>query len=286
MAANASGGPAAPPGREWRLLRSGGAQGALNMALDEAIFEQIASGGCPPTLRLYGWQPPAVSLGRFQALDDSLDLTEIGRRGYGLVRRPTGGRAILHDCELTYLVAIREQDLAQGESLRGSYREISSGLEAGLGLLGLPAAMGSAEAPPGDRGLAAVCFAKAARCDLTTAGRKVVGSAQMRAKGAILQHGSIPIRLRTEDVLAVMPGRAGDAGVLRRRAAGVADVLGRDVSRAELEEAIIAGFEQALGLRLSPDGLAPAEELGAARLLETKYATDSWTREGVPPGRG
>ena len=285
MLGNGSAGPASvAPERGWRLLRSGDAEGARNMALDEAIFEQVASGGCPPTLRLYGWQPPAVSLGRFQELDGSLDLAEIERRGYGLVRRPTGGRAILHDDELTYLVAVREQDLEQGGTLHGSYRQISRGLEAGLALLGLPSAMGTERVGPvADRSLAAVCFAKAARCDLTSAGRKVVGSAQMRAKGAILQHGSIPLHLRSEDVLAVMPGPAGDAGLLRRRAAGIADVLGRDVSREELAEAVIAGFAQALGLSLVPGSLTPTEDQRASELVATKYGTPAWTQDGLPP---
>lgn len=276
----------AVPAGTWRLLVSGAGDGALNMAVDEALLHSAIDGG-QPVLRLYAWSPPAVSLGYFQELDDtSINRAEIQRRGFGLVRRPTGGRAILHKHEITYSVAARQADIAGGGSLMGAYRTISRGVEAGLNLLGIGAAL--AEKTGGrdlDRSsLPTVCFGHPAKADMVAAGRKIVGSAQVRRRDALLQHGAIPISIDPAEHLAVMPGGLGDAdadatdtGRLAQIACGVADMIGREPSFEELAGAIAEGFREALGIGLEPGGLTAEETETAQRLRTGKYHNPDWT---------
>ena len=266
------------------------------MARDEAIFEAGGSGGQPATLRLYGWAPPAVSLGYFQALSGSVNLTALRRRGFGLVRRPTGGRAIAHHHEVTYSVCIRTEELGVGDGVLRSYKELSRGLEAGLRLLGLPAAMPDrprhTDDSPGERAvpeaaradLHAVCFARTTAGDMAVAGRKIVGSAQLRRAGTILQHGSIPLRMDLAEHAEILCSSAdtGTRAQLRSAAVGVAEALGREVGFEELAAAVVAGFTAALGVSFDMARLSDAESTRAAELACTRYATDAWNSE---PGR-
>lgn len=267
----------------WRLIKSGYADGATNMAVDEAIAAAVARGEQPPTLRLYGWRPPAVSLGYFQPLDAGIDVAAVRTRGYDIVRRPTGGRAILHADELTYSVCVRQDQVRGGHSVMQSYREISRGIIAGLELLGAAVTLGDdgtrqATAPAADAARP-ICFAKTARCDLQAAGRKVVGSAQVRRDGGILQHGSIPITIDLEDQIAVMPGtdRHRAAQVLAGAAMSVTELLGRPISFEELADAVARGFALAFKVELIPSELSDAEWTEAQRLREERYANEEWT---------
>jgi len=258
------------------------------MAVDEAIFERVAARLAPPTLRIYGWCPPGISLGYFQALDEGVDVDAIRRRGYGLVRRPTGGRAIIHHHEVTYSVCIRAEDLNAGDSVLKSYRELSTGIAVGLCSLGAAARM--PEKPSADRvkghELPAVCFAKTGGGDMVVDGRKIVGSAQMRRAGAILQHGSIPIRIDLEEHLEILPGKGEKAGVapetLQRAAIGVADAVGRDVSFEELGQAVAEGFRLRFGIEIPRCELSDEEIARADELVASRYGTEEWT---VTPGR-
>lgn len=289
----------------WRLLWSDYADGYTNMAVDEAMMWAAAEGGVPPTLRVYGWHPAAVSLGYFQAIEGQVDREEIARRGWDLVRRPTGGRAILHADEVTYSVVIPQSALRRGDSVMGSYREISRGLELGLQELGLQAALGETATDPDHRqtakDLPTVCFAQASRCDLLAQGRKVVGSAQVRRRGIILQHGSVPLTLNSADQIAVMPGPAEEGPApgsslkggeyhrqsrqrLRAAAQGIAELLGRPLTFEQLGQALAAGFEAAFEMRLNPGELTPAEQAKAQKLVTEKYRTDEWNL--TPPRRG
>lgn len=281
------------PVATWRLLISEPSSGAQNMAVDEAILHCRAEGRVGPTLRLYAWQPPAVSLGRFQELDERIDLPAIAERGYGLVRRPTGGRAILHSDELTYSVVVRQTDIEGGEALMASYRRISRGIEAGLALLGVEASMDGQRRDDREPGqpLPTICFAKAARCDLVSAGRKVVGSAQTRTRGCVLQHGSVPLTIDLDELLAVLPGRRSEdlderRSKVSRAAVGVAELLGRPVTFDELAGAIRAGFERCLGVRFREADLLPEERACAEGLLATKYGTAAWTERAPQRSSG
>jgi len=274
----------------WRLLWSGHSDGYTNMAVDEALLWAAAERPGPPTLRIYGWRPAAVSLGYFQEAAGQVDQAELARRGWGLVRRPTGGRAILHDDEVTYAVIIPEAALRHGHSVMASYREISRGLELGLQRLGLQAALGETAAArehrQGAKDLPTVCFAQASRCDLVAAGRKVVGSAQVRRRGIILQHGSVPLTLNVSDHLAVLPGgadRSQSESRLQAAAQGIADALGLPLTFEQLGKALVCGFEEAFGVALEPGDLTAEERAKAEELRRTKYATEQWNL--VRPGK-
>lgn len=281
--------------QQWRLIESGFADGATNMAVDEAIAAAVAAGEQPPTLRLYGWRPHAVSLGYHQELDGGIDRAAVAERGYGIVRRPTGGRAILHADELTYSFCIRQDAIRGGNSTMESYREISRGIIAGLELLGATVSLGADGSAPPDPGFCGqdtgadaarpICFARTARCDLQAEGRKVVGSAQVRRNGGILQHGSIPITIDLEDQVAVMPGSDGRISrqVLAGAAMSVVELLGRPVGYDEVSQAVALGFAESFEVDLVPHGLSTAESAEAERLRAEKYATDEWNTRA--PGR-
>ncbi len=272
---------------QWRLIVTGPADGPLNMAIDEALLVSAISGG-RPALRIYSWDPPAVSLGYFQDLDDqNIDRAEIVRRGYDLVRRPTGGRAILHKHEVTYSVTARQSDVAGGASLMGAYRTISRGVEAGLQLLGVNAMLAEKAGEtlgPERTSLPTVCFGHPAKADMVAAGRKIVGSAQVRRRDALLQHGSIPISIDPTEHLAVMPGGLGnsgahvaDGGRLAAIACGVADIVDYEPTFEQLVQALADGFASALRIRIEADGLSDAETELAGCLRREKYADDKWT---------
>lgn len=265
--------------RAWRLLVTGFADAATNMAVDEAIQTAHARGEVPPTLRLYGWAPPAVSIGYFQRMAAEVDLDACRRLGYGYVRRPTGGRAIFHHEELTYSVVIREELLPGG--VLETYRTLARGLVAALRRLGAPAELAPGEPDPRLAGEpSAACFDTPSAYELVVAGRKVVGSAQTRREGTILQHGSVLLDLDAELLFTLLRVPAGqrDAAVahLRSRAAGLRQVLGRELGWEEAARALPEGFREALGLRFTPGDLTPGERQLAARLVAEKYGADAW----------
>lgn len=264
----------------FRLLRHGPAPGAENMAVDEAISRAIAEGLAPPTLRFYAWAPPCVSLGRNQPLAD-VDLDRVAARGYQVVRRPTGGRAILHTDELTYsLSASPEHPLMAGYVL-DSYLRISRGLVAGLRRLGIAAE----EAPGANRAgpdVSAACFEVPSAYEIVAGGRKILGSAQARRAKSVLQHGSLPLTgdlTRLVDCLA-FPDEATRAA-LRASLAGhavTAEALtGRAISYAEAAEALIAGMAEALGIELVEADLTDQERAWAEELRHERYANSAWT---------
>ena len=268
----------------WRLIRSGHCDGPLNMSADEAIMGAVAAGAQPPTLRLYGWRPHALTLGYHQPFGEGIDADECARRGFDIVRRPTGGRAILHADELTYSVCIRQDQVSGGESVMRSYREISRGIIAGLELLGggvsLGDESGARDATPSET-VRSMCFAKTARCDLQAAGRKVVGSAQVRRDGAILQHGSIPLTIDLQAQAAVMPGERAEidsSRALADAAMSVSELLGCPVSFDELGDAVAEGFAAAMGATLTPAELSPAEREAVEQLRAEKYDDPAFTR--------
>ena len=238
----------------------GSATGAENMARDVRLAEAVARGEHPPTLRLYGWAPPAVSIGHHQTPETACDPAACAAAGWDVVRRPTGGRAVLHASdEVTYAVAL-PLTLAP-EGVLSSYAWIADALLAAYRLLGVPAELARG------RGLedrSGACFDAPARSELVVAGRKVTGSAQVRRGGYLLQHGSLPLHFDAvlHARLLGLPARA--AAVLERRATGLADVRpGPAPSRAEFHTALRRGFEQALGIRFANSAAGREGEDGA-----------------------
>jgi lipoate-protein ligase A len=264
----------------WRLLITPPGNGAWNMAVDEAIAAHAGRGDVPPTLRFYQWQPACVSLGRHQPLAD-IDLARCADLGYDVVRRPTGGRAILHTDELTYSVAGPQDDPILAGAVLDSYLRLSQGLLAGLERLGLRVA----KAPPTNRAAAdvgPVCFEVPSAYEIVAGDKKLVGSAQSRRQGWVLQHGTLPLVgdvTRLVDVV-IFPDEAERAAqrlALAERAATVEDALGRAISFDEAATALAAGFSAALGIHLEPGGLTPSELDLAATLRRDQYAAHAWT---------
>lgn len=264
----------------WRLLIHEPARGAFNMAVDEAIARAVAEGNAPPTLRFYAWAPPCVSLGRHQPLA-AIDTARCRALGYDIVRRPTGGRAILHTDEFTYsAIAAPDQPPMQGLVL-DSYLRLSQGLVAGLARLGIVAEPAPAAVRAGPNASAA-CFEVPSAHELVAAGRKLLGSAQSRRAKVVLQHGSLPLHgdlTRLIECLA-LPNEA-EREKLRRaladHAGAVEQILGRRVTFDEVAEAMAAGFSEALGLELTPGALSPAELALATTLAHEQYETQAWT---------
>ena len=262
------------PSATWRLIRFGTADGATHMAVDEAIWQAVAAGAAPPTLRLYAWEPPCLSLGRNQPAA-RVRQDELQRRGYDLVRRPTGGQAVLHIDELTYSVVLPLSDpLARGGVL-ASCERLSQGLLQALHLLGVGEATAlRREVSPSPFGT--VCFEVVAAFEVAVGGRKLIGSAQMRGRGTLLQHGAIPL---TGDIARIAPllEPPAEPARIRARATTLSEVLGREVEWEEAADAVAEGFAQALNLRLEPGGLTEVERRAAERLQAEKYASRAWT---------
>ncbi|MHB1005511.1 MAG: lipoate--protein ligase family protein [Chloroflexota bacterium] len=251
------------------------------MAVDEAIQRAHAAGEVPPTLRFYRWHPACLSLGYFQSAEQ-VDFARLRERGLGFVRRPTGGRAILHDRELTYSVVARENDPRVAGGVVESYRRLSAGLLAGLRRLGAPAE--TQPSHPGDgrpHSRNAACFDVPSDYELTVGGRKLIGSAQTRQLGTILQHGSLLLEMDCRAIydLFVFPSeetRARLVADLEQRMVSLREVVGREVAFAEAAAAIREGFAEALAVELVPGELTAAEKALAAELRATRYAANTW----------
>lgn len=284
----ASEGSGSPP--TWRLIVGAEADGATNMALDEAILTDVLEGTSPPTLRFYAWSPPCLSLGRNQPLAD-VDLASCRAAGVDVVRRPTGGRAILHTDELTYSVSLLQTDPLAAGGVLESYRRLSEGLLTGLHRLGVQVsrAIGAPIAPSG-RGvcqqrpatdLTAVCFERPSDYEITVAGRKLVGSAQWRAQGGVLQHGTLPLCGDITRILGYLSfaeeERESQRSVLRARALTLEEALGHTLAFGQVAEALAKGFAQALELTLVPGELTARERVRAAELRLSRYASPDWS---------
>lgn len=247
------------------------------MAIDEAILNAVSEGRSPPTIRFYGWRPPCVSIGYAQAMHGSIDLRACVERGYEWVRRPTGGRAVLHIDELTYSVTAPQDEPRVRGDIVTSYRRLSRGLVAGLRYLG--ARVDLAEGEEGEEAGSAACFDVPSHYEVTALGRKLVGSAQARRRSVVLQHGALPLRGdvgRLAEVLAVAAEeREAMKDKLRARAIALDQVVGRPVSWEEAMEALAVGFEQALRLVLVREDLS-RHELATATRLQVHYSSDEW----------
>ncbi|HSM54625.1 MAG TPA: biotin/lipoate A/B protein ligase family protein [Candidatus Sulfomarinibacteraceae bacterium] len=268
----------------WRLLDTGWLDGASNMAIDEAIMQGIAAGESPPTLRFYGWQPPCLSLGYAQPWD-VVDEAACRRRGWDVVRRPTGGRAILHIDELTYSICAPEDEERVRGGILHSYRQLSDGLAEGLKLLGLRP---SRAQPPdgaaaGGAGKGAACFDRPSNYEITVNGRKLVGSAQARKEGVVLQHGALPLHGDITRIALALAAedeeqRAAIAAGLLEDAITLEESLGRRAGYEEVADGLARGFAAALNLALEEGGLSDAEQARAATIRAEKYAHKAWTR--------
>jgi lipoate-protein ligase A len=256
----------------WRLLHTPAARGAFNMALDEALMT-YARETRSWVLRVYTWSAPTLSLGRNQTARGGYDLKALGERGIDVVRRPTGGRAILHDREITYAVAGPIDDAGD---LRESYVRINRLLLAGLRLLGVGAVdiAGDADRRGREQPGLLPCFHYPSMGEITLDGRKLVGSAQWRCDDALLQHGSILVdddQIRIASLLI-------QEGTSMPPAATLRWALGRVPTDREIADALFAAVrneEDPCANEL--DGDASHALIERANALQAHYLDDGWT---------
>lgn len=269
------------PSATWRLILDAPAPGVRNMAVDEAILQAVMAGEAPPTLRLYAWQPACLSLGYGQPISD-VDQEALAARGWELVRRPTGGRAILHSDELTYSVIGPADEPRLVGGVLESYQRLSQGLLRALEILAVPAQRTRGRQATNSNTPDPVCFVEPSDFEITVNGKKLVGSAQARRKTGVLQHGTLPLygdiarithALRFEDEVQ----RTQAAERVRQRAATVEEALGRVVPWEEAAAALQQGFAQALGLNFEPGELSVGEEAHAQHWAQQQYAHEAWT---------
>ncbi len=246
----------------FRFLDTGTAPAAFNMGLDESILHAVAEGRQEPTLRLYGWSPPAVTLGYFQGLEDEVDRVACERTGVDVTRRVTGGGAVFHDQELTYSIVLPESHPLFDPDIRAFYRVLCSGIVRGLEFLGL-----EAEFAPLN--------------DVLVGGRKVSGNAQTRRGGCVLQHGTILLDVDVDWMFSLLrvPSEKLKGKLIqdvKERVAGLRSLLGRSVPYPEAVEVFTRGFAAALDLDLKKAEPSPGEVEEGARIAREKYASEDW----------
>jgi lipoate-protein ligase A len=267
--------PSLPPAT-WRLLITSPADGAANMAVDEAILHASADGAGQPTLRFYSWQPPCLSLGYNQPWGD-VDVEACMRLGYTWLRRPTGGRAILHCDELTYSVIAPEGEPRVSGGIVESYRRLSQGLLSGLRILGADVFQAQEQKVVNPH-QGAACFDTPSNYEITVNSKKLVGSAQVRRRGQVLQHGALPLTGDLDRIFRCLRVSASGGTTLHDHAVTLEQALGRLVSFEEAADALTEGFASALHLRLEVAPLTDYEQQLVQEFRRTRYTADVWNR--------
>jgi lipoate-protein ligase A len=251
----------------WRFLKDIDRTGAYHMAVDTALLESVGEGSSPPTLRAYTWRPHAVSLGRGQRRTLKLAPEKCRRAGVDVVVRPSGGRAVLHGDDVTY-AAVFPTNRGAGEGVAQTYRRLAAVLTSALGLLGVKTDLSDSRASGGP-GAALPCFTSAARDEILHRGRKLVGSAQRRTRGAVLQHGAILTGGNQGDLADLLSGDGGSDEVRRdlaERTITLEEILGRRMPFDEVAGALAAAAEKVLGVRLA-GGMLTEEEVSAVERI-------------------
>ena len=257
----------------WRLVADPPYSGIENMARDEAILRTVARGDQPPTLRVYRWDPPCLSLGYGQPLS-IVDQQRLQDRGWGLVRRPTGGQAILHADELTYSISLPKHHPLGRKNVIDTYDRINHVFKDMMYQLGLDVDYASSETISSK---SMICFESPSRHELTVQGKKLIGSAQMRRHGGILQHGSIPIH---GDVSAICDVLVCDDEFtrdhMRQHSINLAEAGALEIIVEDVAALMQASFERILNIQFTPMTLSDAESELSQTLIETVYRTAAW----------
>lgn len=268
---------------KWRVINSGRCSPAENMAIDEAIMQGVIRGVSTPVIRFYDWDPATVSCGYNQVLAKEVDLDLIASQNLAFVRRPTGGRVVLHDHEVTYAVIASSEGKLAG-NVTESYAEISRALARGLNILGVQVELEKGSLTSAhQRQEANPCFASSSRFELSYQRKKIVGSAQVRKDGVLLQHGSILLDYDQSKLAYIMPNLDDDkrqrmADYLARKTVAINQVLTRTVSYDEAVLALTSGFEQEWQSDDFEivDRISREENNFFEKLMNTKYLTEGW----------
>jgi lipoate-protein ligase A len=256
----------------WRLIDSGNCPASYNMALDETLALSVRKGASPPALRLYGWEGPSVSLGRFQKVAD-IDIDYCRSRTIPVVRRPTGGRAVIHDAELTYGLAVRTDRPPFSKGLLESYKSIGSAFTLAFRRIGLKAETRERR----ERGTvlagSPLCFQSSSYGEILVNDKKIVGAAQKRWPDGLLQQGSVPYNYDEEMMKRIF--RVSEDIGLDRCMTGIKDLM-PDLDEDSFRDSLAGAFEDIFSIRLVSSRPSEEELALAARLQEEKYLLDSW----------
>jgi len=255
---------------KFRFLQTGKLAAAENMAIDEAVLENVASGESAPTLRLYGWSPAAVSIGYFQSLEEEIDLMACKRYGIDFVRRQTGGGAVFHDQEITYSIHIPEAAALVPSGILESYAKICGGIIKGLAKFGLDAKF----VPLNDIAVK--------RGEIF---KKISGNAQTRKKGVILQHGTILLKVDVDKMFEILkvPSEKLKGKMIenvKQGVVGLNNAAGREISFDEALDALKSGFEEEFSnCTFEMGALGKNEKSLAQKLKKEKYIADTWNKQ-------
>lgn len=255
---------------QFRLLNTGFQSAATNMAIDEAVLTHIARGDSLPTLRFYGWTPPAISIGYFQSLEEEVDMSACLKLGVDYVRRITGGGAVLHEDEITYSVHIPESAGLVPSGILESYGKICGGILKGLAHFGLAAQF----VPLNDIVLAVDGGLK-----------KISGNAQTRKNGIVLQHGTILLKVDVDKMFSLLkvPSEKLKGKLIedvKQRVTSVSLALGREVKFEEALGALQKGFaEEFSNIEFVPGALHKSEKTLAEELQKEKYGSADWNKK-------
>ncbi|EJD8540308.1 lipoate--protein ligase family protein [Staphylococcus pseudintermedius] len=268
----------------WHFMNTGSHHPYYNMALDEALLNFVSRGEIDPVVRFYTWNPPTLSIGYFQRLSKEIDIEKVKEKGYGLVRRQTGGRGVLHDKELTYSVIVPEAHPDMPQTVTEAYRVISGGLLEGFKSLGFDAHFAVPRSKEEREKLkqprSSVCFDAPSWYELVVEGKKIAGSAQTRQKGVILQHGSILQDVDIDDLFDMfifknerLKAKMKKAFV--EKAVAINDLSNETITLAQMEVAFKEGFKKALDIEFKPLELTVAQQ-DEVKALEEKYRSEAF----------
>lgn len=268
----------------WNFINTGSKNPYYNMAMDEALLNFVSRGEIDPVIRFYTWNPATLSIGYFQRLQKEIDIDKVIEKGYGLVRRQTGGRGVLHDKELTYSVIVPESHPNMPSTVTEAYKIISQGLLEGFKNLGfetyfaIPRSKEERDKLKQPR--SSVCFDAPSWYELVVEGRKIAGSAQTRQKGVILQHGSILQDIDIDDLFDMFKFKnerlkAKMKENFVQKAVAINDISNQHITLNEMENAFEAGFKKGLNIDFKPLELTE-KQLEEVQELEDKYRSEAW----------
>ncbi len=249
---------------QWRLLQTGFTNAYSNMAIDKAILVVNSEGNVPPTVRFYGWSPPAISIGYFQSLTEEIDIQACERFGVDYVRRITGGGAVFHEKELTYSIVVAESHPAIPKNILKSYGRICGAVMKGLLQLGIE----SEYAPIND---------------IVTGGRKISGNAQTRKFETVLQHGTVLMDVDVDtmfSLLKVPNEKIKDKLIadVKQRVTSMKHILGKEIGFQEVARAMKRGFEEEFNVELIEGTLSNKERGLAKQFEEESFSTKEWNQ--------
>ena len=257
----------------WRLLKLETHDAYTNMAIDEAILTARTRNLAPNTIRFYRWNPSAVSIGKFQNIENEVQLDKCKKYGVDVVRRITGGGAVYHDTEgeITYSVVANKKDL-KAENINTVYAKFYGGIAEALKILGINADF--------NEGNAKTCP------NLIVNSKKISGSAQSHKKGVVLQHGTLLVDVDLEEMFTFLRVPWAKTcmdviNVAKNKITSIKKELGKTVSVEEVNNALSEGFKKALNIQLLEGELTPYENEIAKKLYKEKYTTDEWNFKGI-----